>query len=138
METTELFNLYDSINTTAVRWLQYNSKMRKCPLGIKKFRRKNKIHMWLLMQLNFNSVYNNYERYYIDGSFLSYIYLRYIKKMKDLRYARKQEEYCLIEVNTFCDELVDAYNRQNPNSKIDTCIFEFIYDNYYGEKNNGS
>lgn len=29
------FKLYDSINTLAVRWLTYNKKTHKLPIGIK-------------------------------------------------------------------------------------------------------
>ena len=39
------YDKYDAINTLAARWLVWNSKERKQPLGIKKFRREKLTHM---------------------------------------------------------------------------------------------
>ena len=137
MEQEQKYNLYDIINTTAVRWLQYNSQIKKCPLGIKNFGRINYIHMWLLHQIRFNSIYNGYEDYYIDSSWYDYLYLRFIKKWKHLKKANKKSNVCLIDIDIFCDELIAAYNNEHEDAKISNCIFEYIYKDYYKEKKYG-
>lgn len=135
MEQNDFFDLYDNVNTTACRWLQYNRNAAKLPLGIKHFGRKNTIHQWLLKQLLFVSVYNQYEPIYIQGSFMDYIYLRYFQGIKQLRLVtkRNKDEVYLIDTAIFCDELVDAFNKANE-KQISLKTFEDIYDVYYGGK----
>ena len=135
MEYNKLYDLYDNVNTTACRWLQYNRKAANLPLGIKQLGRKNIIHQWLLKQLLFVSVYNQYEPIYIQGSFIDYIYLRYFQGIKQLRWATKhnKDKVYLIDAAIFCDELIEAFNRTNE-QQINSKTFEDIYDVYYGGK----
>lgn len=119
-------NLYDSINTYAVRWLTYNAKSHGKPLGIKNFNRKNTYHMWFLHMLENYSVFNNYCDYYIDGSFVSYLYLRYIKKFKHLRYTTNSKANLMIDIDIFIKELTNAFH-ENAN------IILKIYNEYWGD-----
>lgn len=120
------YSLYDSINTYAVRWLTYNAKSHVKPLGIKNFNKKSTYHMWLLKMIESYSVFNNYCNYYIDGNFISYLYLRYIKKFKHLRYTINCKKNLMIEADIFIKELTESFG-ENPN------IVLKIYNKYWGD-----
>lgn len=117
------FNLYDSINTTAVRWLTYLQKLHCKTLGIEKFNRKNDTHIWFLHMLENYRVYNNYDYYYLDCNLFDYIYIRFIKHFKGAR--RMKKDGFMINVGVFINELTEAFN-------TDTFIIEEIYKEYWG------
>ena len=58
------YDKYDAINTLAARWLVWNSKEKKKPLGIKQFKCKKLTHMWLLNIMNSFSIASGYEDFY--------------------------------------------------------------------------
>lgn len=122
----ETYKLYDSINTMAVRWLTYHSKKSNTKIGIKNFGKKNIYHMWLLHMMESYSIYNNYCNYYIDGNIFSYLYLRFIKHFKHLRYDLFQKNILMIDVGIFVDELCSFFNEN-------TSIIENIYKAYWSE-----
>lgn len=125
---TEKLNLYDSINTQAVRWLKYNSDAHAKPLGIKNFMRHIKRHMWLLHMLSNYNVFTGYNQcYYVDGLYQEYLYLRYIKKFKYLRYKKKKDDVLMIDAPQFIEELTCSFGK--PASIIDD-----IYEEYWGNK----
>lgn len=117
------FNLYDSINTTAVRWLTHLQKLHCKTLGIEKFNRKNDTHIWFLHMLESYRVYNDYNCYYLDCNLFDYLYIRYIKKFKGAR--RMKKDGFMINVGVFINELTEAFN-------TDTFIIEEIYKEYWG------
>ena len=120
------FKLYDSINTMTVRWLIYNNRLHNKPIGIKNFSRKNPKHMWLLYMIENYSIYNNYCDYYIQGNFFSYLYLKYIKGFKHLKYYRSYIDVLLIEADIFIKEITSSFD-QNSN------IIEEIYNEFWGK-----
>ena len=123
----EKLQLYDNMNSLAVRWLKHNADLHQKPLGIKNFGRHNYYHMWLLRMLQNYNVFTEYKsNYYIDGSFINYLYLRFIKGFKHLRYKTAHTDALMIEVPVFCDELAVAFNQP-------ASIIEDIYKEYYNK-----
>lgn len=120
---TEL-NLYDNINTWAVRWLIWNAEDKKINLGIKQFNRHNKMHLWLLYMMNSYSIARGYETIYINCSFWSYLWLKYIKGLKQVQRWRIGDKALLIEPLTFAKELCKGFNEAPQ-------ITEKIYDTYW-------
>ena len=120
------FDLYDKINTTAVQWLTYNAKAHNKPIGIKNFFKHNLYHMWLLHMMQNYSIFNGYVNYYIEGNFFTFLYLRYIRKFKNLRY-RFNKDVLMIEVGLFVDELISCFDNVNPS------IIEQMYKEYWGD-----
>lgn len=118
-------DLYDSINTMAARWLMWNSKERKQPLGIKDFKRKNKIHMWLLHIMSSFSVAAGYEDFYLDCSWFDYFYIRFIKRMRHVKKMNGKIDVFLIEPELFAKEVCECFER-----KAD--FVQYIYDMYWG------
>lgn len=129
-EKIDLYNLYDGINTLAVRWLTYQQRTTCKTLGIHNFKSNNITHLWFLHMLENYRVFNDYNVYYIDCSFLKYIYIRFIKKFKGARRENKKDSF-MIDVDIFINELLDAFKERIPNIK--PTIIEEIYYKYWGE-----
>lgn len=127
MLTETEFNLYDSINTLGARWLTWNSKERKADLGIKGFNNHNKIHLWLLYLMKSYSIGNGYKDIYIDCPFYIYLWFKYVKKIKQLKYWRTNSNVFLIDPEIFTKELCDCF-KKSPK------IVEQIYDEYWRKK----
>lgn len=123
------FKLYDSINTTAVRWLTYQHKTNNKSLGILNFDNKNISHLWFLHMLESYRVFNDYDNYYIDCGFFKYLYIRYIKKFKGAR-RKKNVDVLMINVDVFIQELIESFEE---NLKIEPSIVEKIYKEYWGK-----
>lgn len=118
-------DLYDSINTMAARWLMWNSRERKQPLGIKDFKRKNKIHLWLLYIMNSFSITAGYEDFYLDCSWFDYLYIRYIKRMRHVKKMNGKTDVFLIESELFAKEICECFEK-------DADFVQYIYDMYWG------
>ena len=118
------FNLLDQINTLAARWLVWNSKEQKKPLGIKKFTRKNSTHMWLLYIMNSVSIVTGYPDFYLDCSWIDYLYIRFIRKMRHVRKVNKSINIFLIEPEIFTKEVCEKFD-------YDKSIVGYIYDQYW-------
>ena len=122
--TEDDLNLFDQINTLAARWLVWNSKQRKQSLGIKKFTRKNASHMWLLYIMNSVSVATGYSDFYIDCSWIDYLYVRFIRKMRHVKKINRNTNTFLIEPEIFIKEVCENFD-QTEN------IVGYIYDKYW-------
>lgn len=120
------FCLFDNINTTAVRWLTWNSIKYNQPLGIKKFSRKNKIHLWLLHIMNSFSIGAGYENFYIDCSLIDYMYIKYIKKIHHIKRVNNKIDVFLIEPELFAKEVCEQFNKES-------IIVEDIYNQYWSK-----
>ena len=118
----EKFNLYDSINTMAVKWLVLLNRKQAKTLGIQKFSRHNHTHIWFLHMLESYCIYNNCDYYYIDCNIFEYFYIRFFKKFKRARRVKKDS--FMIDVKVFINELTESFN-------VDTFIIEEIYKEYY-------
>lgn len=117
-------NLFDEINTLAARWLVWNSKERKKPLGIKGFKRKNVTHMWLLHIMASFSVAAGYQDVYLDCSWIDYLYIRFIKKFHYIKKMNKKVDAFLIEPELFAKEVCSNFNCSED-------IVKYIYDEYW-------
>ena len=102
-------NLYDSINTTAVRWLMNLAKTSDRPLCFFNLNSQDPSHLWLLNMADAFSVYNNYCDYYVDCGIFTYMYLRYIKKHKHLRYYMRCD-ICEIKTTVFIRDILYAFD----------------------------
>jgi len=118
----EKFNLYDSINTMAVRWLTHLHKTRAKTLGIQKFSHHNDTHIWFLHMLESYRVYNEYDCYYVDCNIFEYLYIRFIKGFKGAR--RPKKDGLMIDTRVFINELTESFG-------VDTFVIEEIYKEYY-------
>ena len=126
----ELYEIYDSINTLAVRWLVWNANERKVALGIKDFKANNKSHMWFLNIMNNYSVASGYKDFYLDSSFRDYFFIRWIKHFSHAHMKEKDTETLFIEPDIFIREVTEHFN-VNPE------IVEDIYDAYWRKEDNG-
>ena len=108
--------LYDSINTTTVRWLTWIYKEHKKPLLLCDFNYRDLTHLWLIHMLEAFSVYNGYCNYYVDCSFFRYLHLRFIKHFKHIRMKSKYIYTFDIVINDFIKEILDSYRQ--PKSTI--------------------
>ena len=117
------YGFYDSINNTATRWLAWNLDTKK-KIGFK-YLGTDPRSMWLLCMARNLYVYceNNF---YIKSSYFLYLWLRYVKKFKFLRFykKRKHQDVFLIDAITFIEELTTTCNTVP--EMIDT-----IYESYY-------
>ena len=120
------FCLFDNINTTAVHWLTWNSMKYNQPLGIKKFNRKNKIHLWLLHIMNSFSIGEGYKNFYIDCSLIDYMYIKYIKKIHQIKRVNNKNDVFLIEPELFAKEVCEQFNKES-------IIVEDIYNQYWSK-----
>ena len=126
MPINENLNLFDQINTTAARWLIWNSKERKQLLGIREFSRKDKTHLWLLRIMNAFSVAAGYEDFYLDCSWIDFLYVRYIMKMDHVKKMNGKVDAFLIESKLFAKEVCNYFAKEEK-------IVEDIYDEYWGD-----
>lgn len=116
--------LFDGINTLAARWLVWNSKANKQPLGIKNFKRKNPIHMWLLYIMNSVSVATGYQDFYLNCSLIDYLYIRFIRKMRHVKRTKNNIGVFLIEPKIFAKEVCENFNQTED-------IVGYIYNEYW-------
>lgn len=128
-EKIDLFELYDSINTLAVKWLTYQHRSTCKALGIANYDSSNITHLWFLHILESYRIYNNYVCYFVDCGFFEYLYLRFIKRFKGARRKRKNEAI-MIDVDIFVDELIENFKEHVPD--ITSSIIKRIYDEYWG------
>ena len=117
------YDRYDAINTLAARWLVWNAKERKQPLGIKQFKYKDYTHMWLLNIMNSFSIASGYVDFYLDCSFWTYLYIKYIKKFKHAKKIRNENVF-LIEPAVFSAEVCEHFGEQPD-------IVKYIYEDYW-------
>jgi len=124
MPTNVDLDLFDKINTLGARWLVWNSKERKQPLGIKKFTRKSSIHMWLLYIMNSTSIATGYQDFYLDCSWIDYLYIKFIRKIRHVKKANKKIDVFLIEPELFAKEVCERFNYAGS-------TVGYIYDEYW-------
>lgn len=117
------YDRYDAINTLATRLLMWNAKNKKQPLGIKQFKSKDSMHMWLLNIMNSFSVASGYADFYLDCSFWTYLYIKYIKKFKHVKRFKKENVF-LIEPELFAAEVCEHFG-ERPD------MVEYIYEDYW-------
>ena len=118
------YGFYDSIDNTATRWLAWNLQEHK-EIGFTCVSASDPKDLWVLCMAR--NLYTYSEKVmYINTSFIDYLWLRYIKKFKFLRFYRKRkhQNVFLIDIITFMEEIVTAFNTT-------TDTIEKIYDTYY-------
>ena len=119
-------DLYDNINTTAARWLVWNSKERKQPLGIKNFSKNDQKDLWLLHLMISFSVATGYSDFYLDCSWIDYLYIKYIKKIKHIKKMNGKVDVFLIESDLFAKEVCEHFDKESE-------IVEDIYVIYWSK-----
>lgn len=124
MLTNDKTNLYDSIDSIAVRWLTWNADVHKSALCIQNIDIKNETHLWLLEIFRNYSIINSYCTYYIEKNFFLYLYLKYIKKHKHLSFYKFKKEILTIDFNIFTKEITEYFN-------VDINTLKEIYNLYY-------
>lgn len=120
-------DVYDTINTTCVRWLKYLADKYDKPLCIKKFDKKDKTNLWLLEMFRHYSMFSGYCDYYIDTNIFVYLYFKYIKKFKHLKYCSNNLDLEFIDTSKFIEELTTSCHQ-------DINIITEIYDKYYNRR----
>ena len=118
------YGFYDSIDNTATRWLAWNLNEHK-KIGFTCLSAFDPKDLWILCIARNLYVYSE-TNFYIKASFFDYLWLRFIKKFKFLRFyrSRKHQDVFLIDTIDFVDEVTKALN-----TTPDT--IEEIYDTYY-------
>ena len=124
---TELYEIYDNINTLAVRLLIWNAKEKKANLGIKQFKCNNKSHMWLLHIMNNYSIASGYQDFFLDSSFRDYFFIRWIKHFEHAHMKTDEINTFFIEPDIFIKEVTEKFDA-NPE------IVKDIYDAYWGKE----
>lgn len=119
--------LYDAILTEGARWMSYQRKLyidTADGIGIRHVY-LNKAYYGFLKMAEIFATYG--ESFYVGGNFFRYLYLKYIKKFRFLKWAwRKDVVY--LDYAVFLYELTNHFNK--PFS-----IVQDIYSYYYEEKN---
>lgn len=123
MENKDL-NRYDTINTTAVRWLKYYSDKEGKPLCFKDFYESEEEN-WLMEMFRNYSLFNGYCDYYVKTDFLEFLYLKIFGKHKHLKLYRKKKDVAMIDPVKFIAELLVACGEKNLN------VIKDIYNCYY-------
>ena len=119
----EDYGFYDSIDNTATRWLAWNLDTHK-KIGFQYLGTEPR-SMWLLCITR--NLYTYCEAdFYINSSYFLYLWLRYVKKFKFLRFYRKRkhQDVFLIDSITFVEEVAEACN-------ITPEVIDVIYETYY-------
>ena len=120
----EKYKLYDSINTTAMRWLAHLAKEHV--VAIVYDNSSNEEFQWVLILSQYLSKLYDCEFYFIS-SLKDFIYFKFIKKFYFLKRASKRNTYFEIKPHTFVKEIQDYFN-------INYNIIDQIYNNYYRGK----
>lgn len=117
------YDLYDSINTTATRWIAYHYDKSKCDICYYNYKEIDKSFLWLLRITNdFCKIYDKI--FYVSCSWTKYIYLKYIKHFNKIKYLRAPARIFSIDVKVFIHELTRSF-------EVDDDFVIAIYDNYY-------
>ena len=118
------YSFYDSIDNTATRWLAWNVQEHK-KIGFTCITGGRADDLWVLCMARNLYAYGEV-LFYIDTSFINYLWLRYIKKFKFLRYYRKRKhkDVFLIDAIDFVEEVITA-------CKATPDVISKIYDIYY-------
>lgn len=121
----EKYELYDGINTTAMRWLAYHYDLSKKSVLFYNYKDKDAFN-WLLKVTNlFCQTYG--KTFYVICPKWKYLYLRYIRRLKKIRFFTGQTDLFNIDVQVFIQELLNSFN-----TSVDT-IYD-IYNTYYRRK----
>lgn len=80
--------------------------------------------MWLLYIMNSVSVATGYQDFYVDCSWIDFLYIRFIRKMRHVKKINRNTNTFLIEPETFIKEVCENFN-QTEN------IVDYIYDKYW-------
>lgn len=120
----EQYNLFDGINTTATRWMAYQYDKRKASACICNYYGDfNKYFLWLINIVNdFCKIYDHV--FYVACPWIKYIYLRYIKHFKKVRYPRPGTDTFPLDTEIFIKEITTAFD-------VVEEIIPVIYDEYY-------
>ena len=121
----EKYNLYDSINTTAMRWLAYHYDQSGKDILFYHYNDKEAFNWLLKITDTFCRIYG--KTFYIVCPRWKYLYLRYIRRFKKVRLFTGQTDLFKINVQIFIQELLDSFE-----TSIDT-IYD-IYNTYYRRK----
>ena len=118
------YGFYDSIDNTATRWLAWNLQEHK-KIGFDCINAFDPKSLWLMSMARNLYIYSK-TNFYIKSSFFDYLWLRFIKKFKFLRYyhKKKHSDVFLIDAIAFIEEVANTCNATPE-------IIEEIYDTYY-------
>lgn len=118
------YNLYDSVDNTAAYWLAWNLQ-QKGKIGFTSINGFDDEDLWLMNIAKHIYIYSE-KPFYVDCSFLDYLWLKYIKKFKFIKYywQKKNEDVFLIDAIDFIKEITIACN-----VNVETIVK--IYNTYY-------
>lgn len=119
----EKFKEYDSICATITQWLVYNLTEHPEPFCIKNVDADDKEDLCVLSIIGYlQTLTDRYINY--EGSFWSYIRLKYFKKFKFLHRSRVTIPMFILDIHDFERELMLSINKY-------PSILGEIYDEYY-------
>lgn len=118
------YNLYDSVDNTAAYWLAWNLQ-QKGKIGFTSINGFDDEDLWLMSIAKHIYIYSE-KPFYVDCSFLDYLWLKYIKKFKFIKYywQKKNEDVFLIDAIDFIKEITIVCN-----VNVETIVK--IYNTYY-------
>ena len=121
----EKYELYDSINTTAMRWLAYHYDLSKKDILFYNYNDKTAFNWLLKITDIFCRTYG--KTFCVVCPTWKYLYFRYICRFKKIRRFTGQIDFFKIDVQIFIQELLKSFD-----TSIDT-IYN-IYNTYYRRK----
>lgn len=80
--------------------------------------------MWLLYIMNSVSIATGYQDFYIECSWIDYLYVRFIRKMRHVKKVNKNTNTFLIEPEIFTKEVCENFG-------YDKKIVSYIYEQYW-------
>lgn len=118
------YGFYDSIDSTAARWLSYLLQT-KGKIGFTQLGSIDEEDLWLLSIARHVHIYSD-TIIYVDCNWLDFLWLRYIKKFKFIKHynSKKDKGVFLINAIEFEKEIAEACN-------TDIATIVKIYDAYY-------
>ncbi|MDV3427648.1 MAG: hypothetical protein LIR50_11610 [Bacillota bacterium] len=115
------YKKFDTVNTTACRWLMYNRTARGVELGLKYVNLRDKSHLWFIRTFCNYSTFS--QNLIFTKNFIIYIYIKYILHVRAIRFKLSDSNrICFIEVPQFIKEVEESFGKG---------ITEQIYNTYY-------
>ena len=114
-------NKYDAVDEYAIKVILWNNDQHGT-LGFENLNCEYE-DLWLLSVIRNACGFRQMKIYY-KGNFINYLYLKYKKKFKFLRYYTGQKDIFMIDATKFENEMASAVEE-------DYCFLQKIYLEYY-------
>ena len=117
------FKKYDEICASALSWILWNNQKHPENLCFTNLNSSDSDDLWLLSIANFAGALIE-KKIYVSLNIIDFLYLKYIKKYKSLKFAWSLKNKYIIDGVIFKDELLESCGET-------LNILSEIYNEYY-------